>query len=510
MMKKMFALVVFCMLGIFGCGGGGGGGGSGSGSVGSAVDKPLSIKVTPSDNVLVVGLQKQFTATGIYSDGKEKDLTTEVTWSSSNAGAAAVSNDQSSKGMVTVLGHSAQGIVITAALDGISGKTNLSVPAISLVSIAVTPGNTTMAAGTSYNYKATGTYSDSTSSVITGAVQWSSSQPSVATVAGLGKVTGVAAGTTTLTATLGSIAGSSNLTVTSAALQSISITPDNTNLAVGTGSQFHATGFFSDNTSQDLTTAVVWSSSASAIAAITAEGMVTAVSAGNATISAFYKNIPSDITVSTGLTVSNVELRTISITPEIGNLTAGSTKQLKVIGAYSNGTTQDLTGSVTWESSDPTIAGVDENNRLLASKVGSTTIKATLGGVTASAGTTITPADVSGTWTGTYTIYDDPADPSQIGTYNFSLVLNQSGGVLSGTTTLRESRADAAVSNLLTGNIWDRRIDFRFTYFSPFFSRLMENLGKLEITDGTMRGNAVENYNSGYNCSYVISVTKQP
>ena len=76
-----------------------------------------------------------------------------------------------------------------------------------------------------------------------------------------GLATSVSAGSTTITAASGSISGSTTLTVTPATLVSIEVTPANPSIAKGTSKQFTATGTYSDNTTQNLTTAVTWSSS---------------------------------------------------------------------------------------------------------------------------------------------------------------------------------------------------------------------------------------------------------
>jgi uncharacterized protein YjdB len=105
-----------------------------------------------------------------------------------------------------------------------------------------------------------------------------------------GLATGVAAGTTTITATSGSVSGSTTLTVTAATLVSISVTPTNPSIAKGTTRQFTATGTYSDSTTQNLTTAVTWSSSSTTVATISnatgSKGLATGVAAGTTTITA--------------------------------------------------------------------------------------------------------------------------------------------------------------------------------------------------------------------------------
>ena len=83
-----------------------------------------------------------------------------------------------------------------------------------------------------------------------------------------GLATSVAAGSTSIIATAGSVSGSTSLTVTAVALVSITVTPENKFVGYHTTLQYTATGHFSDNTSQDITTSVTWSSSDTAVATI--------------------------------------------------------------------------------------------------------------------------------------------------------------------------------------------------------------------------------------------------
>jgi hypothetical protein len=92
---------------------------------------------------------------------------------------------------------------------------------ITLVSVAVTPINSSIALGSPQQLTATATYSDGTSGNVTSQVAWSSSNTSFATVNNSGLATGVAAGSTTITATLCSISGSTTLTVTSEPLSNV-------------------------------------------------------------------------------------------------------------------------------------------------------------------------------------------------------------------------------------------------------------------------------------------------
>ncbi|MSN27235.1 MAG: hypothetical protein GJV46_15370 [Geobacter sp.] len=78
-----------------------------------------SIKVAPYGQRVATGTSQQFTATGSFSDGSIKDITNQVSWTSSNTSVATIS----STGILTAIHHGST--TITAVLNGISGSTNL-------------------------------------------------------------------------------------------------------------------------------------------------------------------------------------------------------------------------------------------------------------------------------------------------------------------------------------------------------------------------------------------------
>lgn len=81
----------------------------------------LSIAVTPNNPTVTVGKTKQLTATGSYSNGSTLDLTTQVTWQSSDPAKATVSTT----GLVT--GQNYGSTTVTATLGSISGSTSVNV-----------------------------------------------------------------------------------------------------------------------------------------------------------------------------------------------------------------------------------------------------------------------------------------------------------------------------------------------------------------------------------------------
>ncbi len=175
-----------------------------------------SIAVTPPGPSVAVGKTQQFTATGTYSDSSTKDITTTVTWASSNTGFATIG---ASTGLAT--GVAVGTTQISATLGSVTSPNDpltVTAAAVTLQSIAVTPAAPSISAGATQQFTATGTYSGSSTKDITTTVTWASSNTGFATIgASTGLATGVAVGTTQITATLGSVVSPNDaLTVTAA------------------------------------------------------------------------------------------------------------------------------------------------------------------------------------------------------------------------------------------------------------------------------------------------------
>jgi hypothetical protein len=199
-----------------------------------------------------------------------------------------------------------------------------------LQSIAVTPANPTINKGNTEQFKATGTYSDSSTQDLTSQVTWASAATSVATINVSGLATGAGTGTSKISATLNGITGSTVLTVNPAALVSIAVTPANPSIAKGNTEQFKATGTYTDNSTQDLSSQVTWASATTSVATITAAGLATGSGTGTSSISATL----SGVSGSTLLTVNPAALVSIAVTPANPAIAKGNTEQFTATGTY--------------------------------------------------------------------------------------------------------------------------------------------------------------------------------
>jgi uncharacterized protein YjdB len=354
---------------------------SGTASVTVSQATLTSITVSPATATVSAGRTQQFAATGSYNNGASVDLTTQVTWSSSDIAVAQVSNASSSHGLATAL--VAGTAKITATLGTISGGATLTVDAPLLASITISPISASVDVGRSQSFTATAVYENGTTSRIGGGGTWTSSNPSVATIDTQGPpgvATGVAAGTTTITVTYQGKSASASLTVTAVAvLVQITITPQAPpSILVGATQQFQASAVYSDGNTNDITNAVSWTTSDAKVASISNApsrdggrpgggggnpGLATGIGAGTATITAVYAGTCTvSCTATATLTVRAPTATGLAITPTSATVRVNGTQQFTALLTYDDGTSETLTTGVSWTTSDGAVASISSGN----------------------------------------------------------------------------------------------------------------------------------------------------
>jgi hypothetical protein len=160
----------------------------------------------------------------------------------------------------------------------------------------------------------------------------------------------------------------------------IQISPATQSLAVGQTAQFTATGVIGHGqhptTNENVTGMVVWTSSAPAVATISAAGLATAVSPGTTTITASMAGFGGTITSTAAVTVTSsgvagsagTDVVSIAVIPGAQSVASpNETTQFIAIGTNSAGATQDMTNQVTWNSSSTQIATVGATTGLATS-----------------------------------------------------------------------------------------------------------------------------------------------
>ena len=182
-------------------------------------------------------------------------------------------------------------------------------------------------------------------------------------------------------------AASTTVTVGPAALVSIAITPATGTVLSGESLDFSATGTYTDGSTQDLTSSVMWSSSDWNVATITTGGQATGEATGIATISA----IVGSVIGTANLRVTPAVVVALKINPATLFMSPGSSLQIQAIATWSDGTTEDLSANVAWSVQKASIAIVSKTGIVTAQQIGSATITAQINKITASASLTVVP-----------------------------------------------------------------------------------------------------------------------
>ncbi|MES2179729.1 MAG: Ig-like domain-containing protein [Gemmatimonadota bacterium] len=195
------------------------------------------------------------------------------------------------------------------------GESPLTVTIAPIASVAVTPSAQNVPIGGTQQMTATAR--DTANAVVSGwPVTWSSSIPAVATVSAAGLVTGIANGSTTITATANGISGSTTVTVSggivvgsiAVSLGSNSLTGNNTTTA---------TAEVKNPGGTVIGAAVTWSSSSPNVARVAADGTVQALGSGTSTITATIGEVSNSATLTVGTTAQafNIEIRPLTTLP---------------------------------------------------------------------------------------------------------------------------------------------------------------------------------------------------
>ena len=340
-----------------------------------------SIAVTPRTPSLTPNHSVQLSAIGIFTDGTTQDLSSAVTWSSTPTSVLTIS----ATGLATA--NSPGAATVTASEGSITGSDALAVALPTLVSIALSPQSITLTPMHSAQLKAVGTYSDASTQDISASVTWSASPAGILAVSNRGMATGKALGAATITVISNTVSATDTVAVIAPTLRSISIAPRGASIPLGENQQLFATGTYNDGSKQDLTSSVQWASSNPTILSLSALGMATADALGMVTVTA----TSGTISATNQLQVSPPIVVSFTVTPASSLLALGAGEQLTALAKFSDGTTQDMTTSVSWSSADPAIANVSNQGFVLAEQVGGTTIYVSSDSVAGSANVTVKP-----------------------------------------------------------------------------------------------------------------------
>lgn len=234
------------------------------------VYKVTEVKLDKDSLTLDVGGSENLAATITPSNATNKN----VTWSSDNQNVATVEN-----GKVTAVGAGKATITVTTEDGNKTATCAVTVNPISVTGVTLDQSALPISVGGSAELKANVTPENATNKTVT----WSSDNTAVATVDASGKVTAVAPGTATITVTTADGGKTANCTVTvTQPVNDVTLDKTTMDLFVGNGGTLTAK-IQPDNASNKT---VDWTTSNAGVATVDANGKVTAVGAGKATITA--------------------------------------------------------------------------------------------------------------------------------------------------------------------------------------------------------------------------------
>ena len=297
-----------------------------------------------------------------------------VTWSTSNAAIATVSDN----GLVTAIKEGSATITAKAGDKTATCAVTVSKKVIPVTSVTLNKASLALTEQETFQLSATVSPDNATDKTVT----WSSSNTAVATVSNNGLVTAIKEGSATITAKAGDKTATCAVTVSKKVVAVTSVTLNKSSLTLTEQETFQLSASVSPDNATDKT--VTWSSSNTAVATVSDNGLVTAVKEGSATITAKA----GDKTATCTVTISKTVVAVTSVTLNKTSLSLMEQDTYQLVATVTPADATDKT--VTWTSSNSSVATVDGNGVVKGVAVGSATITAKAGSKTATCAVTIT------------------------------------------------------------------------------------------------------------------------
>lgn len=327
------------------------------------VGVPRQLKASASSVSLRKNATREIGISAVYSDGTTADVTDKVDWESSNESVAYAEGGK----IYTLASGSA---VLTARYGNKSTTVQVSVDTARKLNISDT--SLMMRSGDTKDLTLTVTYTDGTKADVTDEAAWSVDDSSIVGVH-KGAITAKSSGQATVTATYGSETVTATVSVDAAK----NLVLDETDLFLSKSGSKAVTlkAHYADGTSETITDKAVWTSSSESVAYVS-KGTVTAVAPGQATITAAYGGKTASLIVDVAVA------RKLQLSHSTVSLRKGATQNVTLKATYADGTTEDVTSSVEWSSSDESITYAAKGT-VYAYKAGEATITASYGSKTA-------------------------------------------------------------------------------------------------------------------------------
>lgn len=250
--------------------------------------KPTEVRVSPT-RTTIYGLKRTVVMSGTVLDSKGREMPgVELNWEIDKAKVATV---DAKSGVVTAVGPGRA--LVKASYAGITGTGSVEI--VDAASVTVSPLRMTLAGppGTKGSFHAE--TKSSKGATVEARPRWTSSDPKVATIDGDGVASAVGAGRTTVTASLGEVANSADLTVTPRVVAQFEANPRTLILKAGDSQQVTPTAL--DEAGKEIADPAVQWTTADPKTAKVADGMVTGIAAGSTTIRATCGTRTAEVSV---------------------------------------------------------------------------------------------------------------------------------------------------------------------------------------------------------------------
>ena len=289
-------------------------------------------------------------------------------------------NQVVTSGTFNVAGNWTAKVYLTAD-SAISSTITISVTTIPVSSISLNKESTTVYIGTSETLTAQVLPENATDKTVIWSIR-NASPTGCLTVNNSGTITGVSVGSATLVATAGEKEATCNVTIASIPVSSVSLNKASTSISIGASETLTATISPTNASNKEVN----WTSSNTSIATVNANGVVTGVKEGNATIT--VTTVDGEKTASCTVSVTKVAVTSITLNPTSMTLyVGGSTGTISATVNPSNATYK----TVTWSSNKTNIATVN-NGVVTPVAAGTATITALADGISNTCEVTVSSA----------------------------------------------------------------------------------------------------------------------
>ncbi|MCY9871637.1 Ig-like domain-containing protein [Vibrio barjaei] len=363
-----------------------------------------SIAVVPPVKAIANGTQFQFQAIANYSDGSVQDISALSQWSIIDSSIATIVSDGTQGGLVD--GKQIGITTVNAQYQTYQASSELTVTSAVLDSLSISPVNKTVPAGVAVQYQAMALFSDASQQDVTKFGNWQSGTANVATIGSKsGNAATLSQGTTQISFSYQGKSVQTDLNVTNAVISSLQVTPKNLAKPVGTTGKYTATAYYSDGHSEDVTQLATWNSSNGRAVSIVMDGtdggLATAKEIGTTQITASYQGIASfskmrnTISDSTAATVTQVSVTDLVVTPAKASVAAGNIQQYQAFALFSDGTSREVTDLASWQSSNNSVASINQKGLADSYQSGDVVVTATYASQQADALLNVTQAQLT-------------------------------------------------------------------------------------------------------------------